>query len=382
MTLFVCALSLGESQVPQGIDRFAFSMFPKVATKKGNLLYSSSSIHQGLALLMAGSRGATLDEFSSVLSLSKDFTFAKEYRDIISYWNSADHPYQILSANALWTQKGITLQADYLKILREDFLSAMNQVDFAAAPDKAKDTINTWVEKQTNSKIKDLLSVEMVPPTTKLILVNAVYFKSAWLNIFDKNSTTREKFFKTKKTTLSVPMMKNEGTYNYLSRGDFDLVELPYRGQDTAMDLIIPRQKFGLNALEKTFTYENFSKWMKDLKFEKVELSLPRFTFKSYFQLKDVLTALGIKSAFGEGDFSGMGQEKFTLSEVVHKSFINVDEFGTEAAAATASVMMSASAPDPKKPKIVKADRPFLFVIRDTEKNVILFVGRVDDPSN
>lgn len=380
--LFLLAqVSLADNAVSTAINRFTFSLYPKVAEKKGNILYSPSSLHQGLTLLMAGARNKTLDEMSSTLFLAKDFSSFKEYRELITYWNSPEHPYQILSANALWGQQGSVFHPDYLQILKNDFLSGLYEVDYLNHTEKARETINNWVEKQTQKKIKELLSPPMVSPATKLILVNALYFKSAWLNIFNKEQTKREKFFKTKKTTLSVSMMKNEGTYHFLSHPQFDLVELPYRGQDTAMDILLPRYKYGLRDIEKTFTLENFTKWISGLKAEKVELSLPRFTFKSLFQMKDMLVDLGLKNSFSaESDFSGMTTEKVLLSDVVHKTFINVDEYGTEAAAATASILFG-GALETKPPKTFKADHPFLFVIRDTEKNTVLFVGRLEDPS-
>ncbi len=383
--LFLLVFSLvslhAETPVSKSINEFAFKLNTQLKARKGNLLFSPSSLHQGLSLLMVGSRNKSLEELSSLLFLNKDFSFSKDYRELITYWNSPEHPYQILSANALWGQKGMSIQADYSKIIKDDFLSSLNEVDFNKAPDKSRDAINAWVEKQTNKKIKDLLSPESVTPETKLILTNAVYFKSAWLNIFNKDRTEREKFTKTKKTTLSVPMMKNEGTYNFLTHSQFDLLELPYRGQDTAMDIILPRYKYGLNELEKSFNEENFSKWISEMKFERVEITLPRFTFKSYFQMKDVLLALGLNNCFsGESDYSGIAKEKLLLSDVIHKTFIHVDEYGTEAAAATATMMFGATL-DTKKPKTFKADHPFLFVIRDTEKNAILFMGRMDDPS-
>lgn len=377
-----CLTSLqAESPVSKSINQFSFSLQKELKARKGNILFSPSSLHQGLSLLMVGSRNQSLEELSTLLFLNKDFSFTKDYRELIHYWNSAEHPYQILSANALWAQKGFSLQADYLKILKDDFLSALKEVDYAKNTDKARETINEWVEKQTNKKIKDLLTPESVPSSTKLILTNAVYFKSAWLNIFNKDLTKREKFTKSKKVSPSVPMMKNEGTYNYYSHSSFDLLELPYRGQDTAMDIILPRYKYGLNELEKMFTEENYTKWLSQMKFEKVEITLPRFTFKSYFQLKDVLVSMGLTNCFSsESDYSGIAKEKLTLSDVVHKTFINVDEYGTEAAAATATMMFGATL-ETKKPKTFKADHPFLFVIRDTEKNAILFMGRMEDPS-
>lgn len=381
--LLLSSLLVGaDNPISKSINQFSFSLQKELRTKRGNLLFSPSSLHQGLSLLLVGSREKTLDELSKLLFLNKDFSFSKDYSELISYWNSPEHPYQILSANALWGQKGLTFLPDYLKILKTDFMSELNEVDFNKAPDASRETINSWVEKKTNKKIKDLLSPDSVKPETKLILTNAVYFKSAWLTIFNKDLTSREKFSKSKKTTLSVPMMKNEGTYNFLSHAQFDLLEIPYRGQDTAMDILLPRYKYGLGEIEKSLTEEKFSKWISEMKFERVEVSIPRFTFNSYFQLKDILISLGLENAFsGESNYSGITKDKLFLSEVVHKTFIHVDEYGTEAAAATATMMFGATSLEIKKPKTFKADHPFLFVIRDTNKNAILFMGRVEDPS-
>jgi serpin B len=247
-------------------------------------------------------------------------------------------------------------------------------------------TINQWIADQTNDKIQGLLGPGSVTAATRLVLTNAIYFKGTWLDEFNATSTEAEDFHLAAKQSVKTQMMNRNGGYSYYDGGSFQELELPYKG-GLSMVVLLPKEIGGLPALEKSFTAENASTWIKKLApVEKVILSLPRFTMTQQFELSGTLAKIGMPQAFSStADFSGMtGKPDFAISAAIHKAYIDVNEQGTEAAAATAIIMVATAMqrPEPEPPPIVfDADHPFLFLIRDTSSGAILFLGRVADPT-
>ena len=258
-----------------------------------------------------------------------------------------------------------------------------HEVNFHAQPDEAVTTINAWVSDKTREKIRELVKRDFISDDTRLVLTNAIYFKGQWVELFDKGSTTDEDWHGPNGIS-KVPMMHRTGGYYHYYQGDgFQALDMPYEGFELSMLIVLPTNKDGLTALETRFTSEGLYPQVAAglCQEEGIIVSLPRFTVEAEFSLKPVLCALGAELAFSdEADFSGIGQEPLQISEVVHKAFVEVNEEGTEAAAATGVSMGLCAVRPATEPVVFKADHPFLFFIKDRDTNAVLFAGRVLDP--
>jgi serpin B len=247
--------------------------------------------------------------------------------------------------------------------------------------EKARHTINAWVEDKTGSKIKDLIGQGVLEAATRLVLVNAIYFKGDWASPFDPGLTSPASFFVTPGKSVDVPMMSMKYTFRYAEGEGLQILELPYGGNDLSMLALLPKEVDGLARLEASLSLENLDGWTKDLAEAEVQVSLPRFELSFPFRLDDTLKALGMPDAFSDkADFSGMdGSKDLFVGAVLHKAFVAVNEQGTEAAAATAVVMMMKAVAFPAI--VFRADHPFVFLIRDNSTGSILFIGRVVNPA-
>jgi serpin B len=294
--------------------------------------------------------------------------------------------YQLSVANRLWGQKGYGFLPEFLKLSQDSYGAGLQELDFAKATDQARQTINDWVAKETQGRIKDLLQPGVLKPATRLVLTNAIYFKARWASVFSDSATKKEDFKVGTSKSVKVDMMHQNGNKNLLETDAFQMLELPYERNELSMLVLLPRQVDGLPQLEKQLSAENLAKWVGDMKRYQVDLSLPKYKYTAEFELKKVLSALGMGLAFSDAaDFSGMATgEKLQIDAVIHKAFVAVDEKGTEAAAATAVTVMPTAAPKPPPPPppaTFRADHPFVFLIRDNRTGSILFMGRVVDPS-
>ncbi len=304
---------------------------------------------------------------------------------LLAQMNSAHSGYDLHVADALWGQQDENFRQSFLSLVQSDYAAGFHQVDFRTAPDAVREDINHWIEKQTNDKIKDMLGPGSITPLTRLVLTNAIYFKGSWVHPFQQRATQPDAFQVMPSQSVQAPFMHRTGGYNYLDGGSFQAIELPYQGNDLSMVILLPKQTDGLAALEQSFTASAFSQWMRSFHFEnKVILSLPRFTMTQQLELSKTLAAMGMPQAFtNQADFSAMSPNSgLKISAAIHKAFIDVNETGTEAAAATSTIMTAATAMRMEAPPIVfNADHPFLFMIRDMKSGSILFLGRVADPS-
>jgi serpin B len=304
-------------------------------------------------------------------------------------------PYQLVVANALWGQKGYAFKPDFTKLLETSYGAGLNNVDFGQPKEAAK-TINDWAAKQTKDKIKDLIPDGAFNDLTRLVLTNAIYFKSNWADKFPKAATKDAPFKLSADKSVDVPMMHQRHHFGYMENDQFQMLELPYIENKLSMFVLLPKledmlaREVGkddlkeLKDLEKKLTAENLYKWLNDKKSEMVDVTLPKFKFSSQFSLGAALKALGMTDAFdaSNADFSGMtDKEKLFISAVIHKAFVAVDEEGTEAAAATA-VMMVGSAMRVEEPKAFNANHPFVFIIRHNLTGEILFMGRLANPKS
>ena len=282
------------------------------------------------------------------------------------------------SANATWGDKEYRFLDDYLDVLALNYGAGLRLLDFRKDPEGSRETLNSWVEEQTNDRIKDLIPEGAIDGLTRLVLTNAIYFKASWVTAFDEGKTAPAPFQLLDGSSVEASMMRASGAkVRYARAGSFQAVELPYIGNEVSMLILLPdagkfaEAEAGLDADElRTITAA--------LKPVLATLSMPKFEFEWELSLKDPLRALGMESAFEGADFSGMdGTRNLAITDVLHKSFIAVDEQGTEAAAATAVIIGETAAPEVVE---VTVDRPFIFLIRDKPTGAILFLGRLASP--
>jgi serine protease inhibitor len=375
------------AQVAQGNNAFAFDLYSKVCAKEGNLFFSPESISTALAMTYGGAKGNTAEEMATVMH----FTLGQEklhpaFAALLKTQNGAgvdpaSRGYQLVVANALWGQAGYPWKADFLKKTETNYGAGLRQLDFSAS-EQARQTINSWVEKETREKIKDLIPSGVLTSLTRLVLTNAIYFKGDWAAQFDKKDTHDNKFFLTADKTVTAPMMHRKGDYRMFENDDLQMLELPYKGKDLSMLVLLPRKTAGLGELEKHLSAATFDEFIKNLRDRhEVDVAFPKFKIDVDQPLTNVLQEMGMRDAFklGNADFSGMAEtEDLFIAAVLHKAFVEVNEEGTEAAAATGVVIAARAA---SIAPTFRADHPFVFAIRDNRSGSILFIGRMADPS-
>jgi serpin B len=382
------APSSDQSAVIQSSNAFAVDLYGQLRARDGNLFFSPDSISTALAMAYAGARGDTALEMAKTLHFTLPPARLEPAMGVLLANLNATHAgYQLHVADALWAQKDFNFLDSYLKLMNSDYRAAFNRVDFKGAPESVRATINNWVAQKTENKITNLLPQGSVNAGTKLVLTNAIYFKGNWQTQFEKSQTEDDDFHLSATQTTKAPLMHRSGAFRYFSNGTFQMLEIPYKSNELSMIVLLPNDPAGLPALEQGLTADYVENWLEQLKTEpRVILSLPKFKLTEEFQLADTLSRMGMPGAFAHAsaDFSGMtGKRDLWISAVIHKAFVDVNEEGTEAAAATGITMRSAMASRPIRtvPIVFRADHPFVFLIRDTVSGSILFMGRVTDPT-
>jgi serpin B len=376
-----------QAVVVEGNNAFAVALYHQLSHQAGNLFFSPESISTALAMAYAGARGSTASEMAKALHFTvPPGQLHPAMGALLRDLNATHTDYQLNVANALWTQQGYTFLDQFLNLLKTDYGAGLQQVDFKGAPEAARSTINQWVEQKTQDKIKDLLARGSLRPDTRLVLTNAIYFKGNWQTQFDKAQTKTEDFYLSQTQPAATPLMHREGSFGYFDGGTFQVLEIPYKSKALSLIVLLPKERSGLPRLEDAMTASNMQQWLsRVVPVPKVVVTIPRFKSTQEFELSTALRALGMPQAFGGGaDFSGMtGKRDFAISAVIHKAFVDVNEEGTEAAAATAVTMraLAMRAPGPPPP-VFRADHPFVFVIRDNGARSILFMGRITDPAS
>lgn len=368
----------------QADNRFALDLYARLKAGEGNIFYSPHSIATALAMTWAGARGETAEQMARVLHFERPpAEIHADFKRLIETQNEAGQKadYELSVANALWGQKGYGFLQEYLDLVENNYHAALREVDFDRATEEARKTINQWVEDQTREKIKDLLKPGAIERGTTLILTNAIYFKGQWLLQFKEERTKDEPFTLLDGKEIDVPMMYQTDRFGYAEDDDVQVLELPYTGDDLSMVILLPKEKGGIGEIEKMLTVEKLDGWLADLRKRNVVVAVPRFKMTREFSLGNVLKSMGMPLAFsGQADFSGMtGSRDLFISAVIHKAFVEVNEEGTEAAAATAVTMMRTAIPARPDP-VFRADHPFIFMIRDVNSGAILFLGRVMNP--
>jgi serpin B len=370
------------SALVKGNNEFAFALYGRLRVGDGNLIVSPASVSTALAMTYAGARGDTADEMAKALH----FTLPPDelhpaFAELLKELNGAGQKrgYQLSLANALWGQKGLSFKDDFVRLTRNDYGGGLREVDFAHDPQAARKEINTWVEKQTQDHIRDLLGPGAVGRDTRLVLTNAVYFKGDWQRPFKKGQTRNEPFFTADGGSVPAPLMHQTARFRYYEADSLRVLELPYAGKQLSMLVLLPKEVDGLGELEKSLSADRLAGWLGKLREQEVVVSLPKFKTTSEFRLNGPLSALGMRKAFRGGDFSGITAEgSLPISDVVHKAYVDVNEEGTEAAAATGVVSRAAVLAE--RP-VFRADHPFVFLIRDARHGSIIFLGRVVNPT-
>jgi serpin B len=383
--------SVDLADLVSGNNTFAFDLFHQLEDEPLNLFFSPYSISVALAMTYAGASGDTERQMAQAmrfelpqaalhpafnrLALELDQRSSAEGID-------PDQAFKLHVVNASWGQTGFTFLPGYLDVLALNYGAGIRLLDFATNPESARKTINRWVSQETENKINDILPQGSIDVLTRLVLSNAIYFKADWQNEFDKNSTQDDVFHLAAGGTTTVPMMNRTGFYNYTAANDFQALELPYAGGQLSMLIILPEEgKF--NQAASFLDATALEGVISNLQHTNVDLTLPKFTFEYDLGLKGWLQKLGMKDAFNpaQADLSGMdGSRDLYITDVLHKAFVAVDEAGTEAAAATAVIIGLTSMPV-EQPIAFKADRPFIFLIRDIPTGTILFLGNMMNPA-
>ncbi len=387
----ICILSLliiqGES-APSNLDflvrrnsAFAVDIYKKLSEGKGNVFLSPFSISSALAMTYAGARGQTAEEMARALHFDlPQEELHQGFSELFKRLDSSGKGYKLNIANALWGQKGYHFEPDFIGLTNKYYGGGFKEVDFAGATEQSRQTINKWVEDKTENKIKELLKQGDIKSLTRLVLTNAIYFKGNWEVQFDKKKTRISPFYISEKDKVDVPMMEQKGRFNYVEDDEVQVLELPYSGKELSMVIILPKSNIALSAVEKKLSFDKLQSWLSSLSENKVDVYMPRFKIEERYVLNEILEQLGMPSAFepGAADFSGMtGRKNLYIGLVVHKSFVEVNEEGTEAAAATAVVMNTKALVENP---VFRANRPFIFLIRDTRSGTILFIGRLVYP--
>lgn len=374
------------------VNAFACELYSALDPAKQNLFFSPYSVATAMAMTREGARGETAVEMDAVLHLpsggaaAAHTSLAEALKPKLVWDHGGDEPrqvpaYELHIANALWGQIGVEFEKSFTTVLRDQYRAPLERIDFADS-DKARETINGWVEKQTKDRIRDIVPPPLPSTDSKLALANAIYFRGAWEKPFEKGLTKAMVFF-VPKIKLAVPMMRNVDRYAYAETDDAQILELPYRGNQTSMVILLPKTPAGIFALEKQLSGAALKRWLDGLKTRNVAAKIPKFELTCPVNLTETLAGMGMQRAFDrdQADFTGMTRQvPLFVGVVLHKAFVSVDEAGTEAAAATVVMMELGAAPDQDKPIEFVADHPFVFLIRHRPTGCILFMGRLWKP--
>ena len=375
-------MSAKSAQVILADNQFGLELFGRIADLAEpveNIFLSPFSISQALAMTCNGADGETRRQMEAVLRKqnlsSQDLN--ETYHTLVKALGSHDPKVKLQIANALFYDQNLAVKSDFIQTNQHYYDAAIQKLDFGAQQ-QTLNTVNSWVKNKTNQKIDKIL--DQVNAEDAMYLINAIYFNGNWTYQFDKNATTDRPFHLEDGTTIQVPTMTTEAPFRYFGNSALEIIELPYGNKKFSMLIALPSVETGTKLLKNQLTAENLQQWMAGMTEVKKKVFLPKFEFSWEKTLNDDLIAMGMPDAFDEGkaNFSGINEElRLFISEVKHKSYIKVDEEGTEAAAVTSvTVGVTSVGPDLS----FRADRPFFFLIREKDTNAILFIGRMSNP--
>lgn len=376
----------GFSNVVEANNRFALDLYSKYKSEEGNVFFSPYSISTALAMTYEGARGQTAEEMQSVFYFPEDDSVRRSgYANLYNEINKGDKKYKLSTANALWAEQNFKFLDEYFNLINQYYDGKVTNLNFKQDPEGSRVTINNWVEDKTNDKIKDLIPSGMIDSMTRLVLTNAIYFKGEWVKQFNEDETRDRDFRVSSNNDIKVKMMQrtdDESIFSYAENNQLQILEMPYSGEELSMLVLLPKDD-NIESLENSITTEKLSEWKDDLREQRVNIFIPRFKFETKYFMADTLAEMGMPTAFGAADFSGMtGKMDLVISQVIHQAFVEVNEEGTEAAAATAVIMKETSAgPGGPKTPVFMADHPFIFIIQQKDSGNILFMGKITNPT-
>ncbi|MDD4300483.1 MAG: serpin family protein [Methanomicrobium sp.] len=376
--------------VADATNNFAFSLYKTLNDENSvdtNLFYSPFSISSAFALVYEGAKGQTADEINSVFFFPESIeTLRNGFMEINKGINAGDSEYNLSVANALWAEKTYPFLDSYINAANDYYSAKTVNLDFINSPEKSRFIINEWAEEKTGEKIANLIPEGMINPLTRLVITNAVYFKGEWVKQFDINETKEALFTtasgKSVKTELMQRTDKN-AVFGYAETDSIQVLKMNYDsegGKKLSMVVLLPKEN-SLSKADEYLTAEKFSSLVNSLESEQVEVFIPKFKLETEYLLSEILYKMGMPLAFSDNaDLSGMdGTQNLFISDVVHKAYVDVNEQGTEAAAATA-VLVQLKSMTKEPVAVFYADHPFIFVILDDETGNIIFMGRICNP--
>jgi serpin B len=366
------------SDIVEANNKFMLDYYTLTSKEPDNIFFSPWSILSAFSVLYEGARGQTADEVASALYLPRDDLDRRDsFKTIQQNLNPNSTEYELTNANALWIKTGFGVKQEFVDIAKQHYDSKVSEVEFPA--DEAE--IDAWVENQTNGKIEDLVK-DKTNDMTRLVITNAVYFMGTWKDQFNANLTSQDDFTLGSGDTVEVPMMYQKSRFDYAENDLLQILSMPYKGDRLSMLVLLPKNDLG--SLEESLTQEELNSWQKEMQTEEVYVYMPKFKLEAEYDLGPQMKELGVELAFDPyyADLSGIADvapNNLYVGFATHKAFVDVNEEGTEAAAATAIGVEQTSAP--ADPTVFRADHPFVFLVQDNETGLVLFMGRVSDPS-
>ena len=384
MAVGAFAVNLAATKVASANSKFGLNLYSQLHQKSEskNIFFSPSSVSWCLSMLFNGAGGNTKQEMAQALqigtlSLQELNSGYGEWRNT---WVKPDPKVEIDIANSIWSKRGLAFRPEFLQTNKNFYAAEVSELDFNDP--NSLSVINSWVKNKTRGKIEKI--IDQISADSVLFLINAIYFKGKWTTEFDPAKTKEENFLAHQGKQEKVKMMRQRGDYQYQEQAEFQSVSLPYGDGRLSMLVFLPSKDSNLKKFHQSLTDENWEKWMTQYEKSEGTIGLPRFRIEYEMNLNDSLKALGVRKAFdpGEADFDAMitGPQKAYVSQVKHKAFVEVNEEGTEAAAATSGEIRVVSMPLPEKTFQMIVDRPFFFAIRDSSTGAVLFMGSVSDP--
>lgn len=387
----------GIQEVVNANNQFAFDLYSELAkTEKDNIFYSPYSISAALAMTYEGAKGKTAEEIKEVFHFPETSVLRPNYAAIYNKINEDNKEYQLSTGNALWVQQDYLLLNDYSEAVERYYGGKASNVDFIKETEKSRQTINSFIEEQTNNKVKELIPAGQVDHLTRLVITNAIYFKGTWEWEFDKSDTRDKDFYITPENVVKTPMMymdSDKATFNYADLEKLQILELPYKGDKISMLILLPKQgeaydyekgekiTYNYNLEDIELSSEKLNEYKSEMQETKLSaIYLPKFKFDTKYFMVSTLSEMGMPTAFSmQADLSGIdGSQNLYIQNVIHQAFVQVDEKGTEAAAATSITIGFKSA---MPSNVFTADHPFIFIIQEKETGNILFMGRMTDPT-
>ncbi|XP_017768978.1 PREDICTED: serine protease inhibitor 3/4-like isoform X3 [Nicrophorus vespilloides] len=370
--------------IAKGNNDMSMKLYEEVVKQvKGNVIYSPISVHTILSLLHQGSTGKIANDMQRVLGIPEKSFSAAGFQELMTSLNGVQN-ITLEMANKVFVMEGCKLNPTFKEVALKSFNAGADEVNFAENQ-KAASTINGWVEEKTKDKIKNLIDPNALNSLTRMVLVNAIYFKGDWAKKFNKNNTTKQKFYTSTTDSVEVDMMHMKDKFFYGEKADLDakVLSIPYLNQDVSLVVVLPNDVDGIEELEKKLINYDMSNLTKDNYKMEVELSLPKFKIETTIDLNQPLKNIGLDKMFAVSeDLSGLlsnPNEPLYVSKVIQKAFIEVNEEGAEAAAATAMMMMCFSAPMPQPTMEFNADHPFFYGLHHKATEQFLFMGKVSN---